>query len=129
MSGQTLGKVFCVCFLLIWISGPLYFALDILLHGGPLIMAVMGGGMAFLGIIMMIGVLTGTFRSQSSPDSTGPPELSGHVGESAAVVYGPPTTCPSCGAELSEENVDWVGPLRLQCPYCGATIDAVKRTL
>jgi len=92
-------------------------------------MVVMAGGMAFLGIIMMIGVLTGTFRSQSSPDSAGPSELSGHVSESAAVVYGPPTECPSCGAQLSEENVDWVGPLRLQCPYCGATIDAVKRTL
>ena len=35
-----------------------------------------------------------------------------------------PTTCPSCGAQVSHESVDWVGPLEAQCGYCNATIRA-----
>ena len=32
--------------------------------------------------------------------------------------------CPSCGGEVSHENVDWVGPLEASCGYCGGTIRA-----
>ncbi len=35
-----------------------------------------------------------------------------------------PLKCPSCGAEVSHENVDWVGPLEAQCSYCGGTMRA-----
>ncbi len=35
-----------------------------------------------------------------------------------------PVECPSCGAQVSHESVDWVGPLEAQCNYCGATIRA-----
>jgi hypothetical protein len=35
-----------------------------------------------------------------------------------------PLKCPSCGAEVSHENVDWVGPLEARCSYCGATMRA-----
>ncbi len=35
-----------------------------------------------------------------------------------------PMTCPSCGAQVSHESVDWTGPLEAQCGYCGATIRA-----
>ncbi|TFF91635.1 hypothetical protein EU545_03410 [Candidatus Thorarchaeota archaeon] len=35
-----------------------------------------------------------------------------------------PATCPSCGANLSQESIDWVGPLEAKCNYCGATVRA-----
>lgn len=35
-----------------------------------------------------------------------------------------PERCPSCGASLSHESIDWVGPLEAECNYCGATVRA-----
>ncbi|MFX1559401.1 MAG: hypothetical protein ACFFBL_02325 [Promethearchaeota archaeon] len=35
-----------------------------------------------------------------------------------------PVKCPSCGAQVAHESVDWVGPLEAQCGYCGATMRA-----
>lgn len=35
-----------------------------------------------------------------------------------------PLKCPSCGAEVSHESVDWVGPLEAKCGYCGSTMRA-----
>jgi hypothetical protein len=35
-----------------------------------------------------------------------------------------PLKCPSCGAEVSHEGVDWVGPLEAKCNYCGGTMRA-----
>ena len=35
-----------------------------------------------------------------------------------------PLKCPSCGAEVSHEGVDWVGPLEAKCGYCGGTMRA-----
>ncbi|MFW9786247.1 MAG: hypothetical protein ACFFE2_01850 [Candidatus Thorarchaeota archaeon] len=35
-----------------------------------------------------------------------------------------PVECPSCGAQVSHESVDWTGPLEAQCGYCGATMRA-----
>ena len=45
----------------------------------------------------------------------------------ASFVYEPPTVCPDCGGKLTSTNVEWVGPLMLKCPYCGSSINAVKR--
>ncbi|MFX1483605.1 MAG: hypothetical protein ACFFCP_10480 [Promethearchaeota archaeon] len=35
-----------------------------------------------------------------------------------------PERCPSCGAALSQEGIDWTGPLEAQCSYCGGTVRA-----
>ena len=35
-----------------------------------------------------------------------------------------PLKCPSCGAEVSFEGIDWVGPLEAKCGYCGGTMRA-----
>ena len=35
-----------------------------------------------------------------------------------------PLKCPSCGAEVSFEGIDWVGPLEAKCSYCGGTMRA-----
>lgn len=40
-----------------------------------------------------------------------------------------PLKCPSCGAEVSHESVDWVGPLEAQCSYCGGTMRATFERL
>lgn len=35
-----------------------------------------------------------------------------------------PERCPSCGAAISQEGIDWVGPLEAKCSYCGGTVRA-----
>jgi len=40
-----------------------------------------------------------------------------------------PSSCPSCGAALSPEGIDWVGPLEARCSYCGATVRATLERL
>ena len=40
-----------------------------------------------------------------------------------------PTTCPNCDAAISQEKIDWVGPLEAKCNYCGATVRAKLESL
>jgi hypothetical protein len=35
-----------------------------------------------------------------------------------------PERCPTCGAAISSEGIDWVGPLEARCNYCGGTVKA-----
>ena len=35
-------------------------------------------------------------------------------------VLEPPRFCKDCGANLDPEDIQWVGPLTIKCPYCGA---------
>ncbi|MCK5238601.1 MAG: hypothetical protein KAR33_03570 [Candidatus Thorarchaeota archaeon] len=35
-----------------------------------------------------------------------------------------PPKCPACGAAVSQEGIDWVGPLEAKCNYCGGTVRA-----
>ncbi|MFX1561510.1 MAG: hypothetical protein ACFFBL_13045 [Promethearchaeota archaeon] len=42
-------------------------------------------------------------------------------------VHEPPRFCADCGASLSSEDIEWVGPLSVKCPYCGATHATEKR--
>lgn len=42
-------------------------------------------------------------------------------------VHEPPRFCKDCGASLSSEEIEWVGPLSVKCPYCGATHATEKR--
>jgi hypothetical protein len=35
-----------------------------------------------------------------------------------------PERCPSCGAGLSHEGIDWTGPLEAKCNYCGGSVRA-----
>jgi hypothetical protein len=38
--------------------------------------------------------------------------------------YRVPTNCPECGVNLSNEDVEWTGPLQAKCPFCRTTIEA-----
>ena len=40
------------------------------------------------------------------------------------IIYQVPKRCPECRGSLSNEEVDWVGPLQAKCPFCGTTIEA-----
>jgi hypothetical protein len=42
-------------------------------------------------------------------------------------IHEPPRFCSDCGATLSSEQIEWVGPLSVKCPYCGATHATEKR--
>ncbi len=42
-------------------------------------------------------------------------------------IHEPPSFCSDCGAALSSEGIEWVGPLTVKCPYCGATHATEKR--
>ena len=44
-------------------------------------------------------------------------------------IHETPKTCSSCGAGINAETVEWVGPLSIKCPYCGTTLDTVKREI
>lgn len=35
-----------------------------------------------------------------------------------------PAQCPTCGATIAPEGIDWVGPLEAKCNYCGGTVRA-----
>jgi len=56
--------------------------------------------------------------SRHSTTSTSPSE---------SFVHEPPTFCTNCGGKISNQNVDWVGPLTIKCPYCGSTLQTVRR--
>ncbi len=40
-----------------------------------------------------------------------------------------PDRCPSCGAAISHEGIDWTGPLEAQCNYCGGTLRATFESI
>jgi hypothetical protein len=42
-------------------------------------------------------------------------------------IHEPPRFCSECGATMSSEEIEWVGPLSVKCPYCGATHATEKR--
>jgi hypothetical protein len=40
-----------------------------------------------------------------------------------------PNYCPKCGAALSQEEIDWTGPLEAKCNYCGGSVKATLEKL
>jgi hypothetical protein len=96
--------------------------------------------MAAIGFFMCIAVLAGSSRTTRPVDvgsgysisTTGDAMYADRRAQPirrSKVIFQVPTQCPSCGAPLSSENIDWVGPLQAQCPYCFATVDASEREL
>ncbi|MFX1367490.1 MAG: hypothetical protein ACFFAY_02700 [Promethearchaeota archaeon] len=35
-----------------------------------------------------------------------------------------PRVCPNCKGSLTQDNLDWTGPLEAKCNYCGAVVQA-----
>ncbi len=38
-----------------------------------------------------------------------------------------PLTCPHCQAAITNEGLEWVGPMIFKCPSCGTTVHAQMR--
>ena len=107
-------------------------------YGPPPFMAIIPFGMGVLGLFILFSVLRASGQQKPSDyryksetivytgDYTTSPESSGEK-RKGKTVYQVPSTCPSCGAGISNDEVDWIGPLQAKCPYCGATFEAEER--
>ena len=40
-----------------------------------------------------------------------------------------PEKCPTCGATITQEGIDWTGPLEAKCSYCGGPLRATFEKL
>ncbi len=142
-------KLGCLCFLVILCTMTFWMGFMWLqisqLGGMPFFIALVPFGMGFLGILGFISQIR-SWRNPSPPQVlyqseswTGdpPPRTSyqseplGYTGDYVVdvkshkpkPVYRLPPQCPSCNADISSEDVGWVGPLQARCPYCFKTID------
>ncbi len=97
-------------------------------------------GIAVFGFIICVVVIANASETTRpvgigagySIRTTGDSMHSDHRGQPSRrsrIVFQVPNQCPSCGAPLSSESVEWVGPLQAQCPYCLATVDVSEREL
>jgi hypothetical protein len=134
------GKAFIVCFFFIWCGAAFGMGYMAYSMGAPIIFPFVAFGMGGLGVLMCLGALRGkgfgqtpiTFQRDAGDAIT----ITGDYRETeyrapssdSRAVFQVPSKCPECGASISTESVDWVGPLQAQCPYCMATIDVEKRT-
>ena len=86
----------------------------------PMISFLIGAGIIMYGMkdSMSIGGF-GLFGMTGTRAAETPKEKS--------FVHEPPRFCNDCGASLSSEEIEWVGPLSVKCPYCGATHATEKR--
>ena len=86
----------------------------------PMISALIGIGIMMYGMkdSMSFGRI-GLFGMMGSRAPAGQKEKS--------FIHEPPRFCSDCGATLSSEEIDWVGPLSVKCPHCGATHATEKR--
>jgi hypothetical protein len=85
----------------------------------PMISALVGIGVILYGIRDQMGTVR-SFGLATNPRLTA-------ASKERSFVYEPPRFCSSCGAALTSEGIEWVGPLTVKCPYCGATQATEKR--
>ncbi|TFG30087.1 hypothetical protein EU527_15015 [Candidatus Thorarchaeota archaeon] len=141
------GKIVTACFFTIFCGAAFGMGLFVLQmieqspypqYGPPLIFALVPFGMGIFGLIVCLSVLRSSGQEVPSTTSYRPetivytgdysqsPEFSGQKRYGKAI-YQIPSQCPACGAAISNEEVDWIGPLKAKCPYCRTTVDAEER--
>ncbi|MFW9958279.1 MAG: hypothetical protein ACFFCT_09410 [Candidatus Odinarchaeota archaeon] len=87
----------------------------------PMISALIGIGVILYGLRKSVG--------QNAMIRFVPNRQITAVSKEKSYVYQPPSFCSSCGAAITSEGIEWVGPLTVKCPYCGATQSAEKREI
>jgi hypothetical protein len=87
----------------------------------PMVSALIGMGVILYGIRKSVGQ-GGLFRFVPNRQMTA-------ISREKSYVYEPPRFCKDCGAALTSEGIEWVGPLSVKCPYCGATQSTEKREI
>lgn len=144
MSGDSkAGNIIGICFMVLWCSIAFGMGITSLQWGAPFLFVLAPFGMGIFGIVVcVVGFLSQRKKRQQEPgigryhsesivytgDYSIQPDHQSQ-GKNRKSIYQIPSKCPSCGAAISTEEVDWVGPLQAKCPYCNATIDAEERTL
>ena len=132
-SGPQGSKVVIGCFFVVWCMITFGMGITALESGAPFIFALVPFGMGVFGIVFCIAIITGrlgtspiTTPRMSFPSYTGDSSFSSSARDRKAI-YQAPNICSSCGASISTEDVDWVGPLQLKCPYCGFIMEAEEK--
>ena len=139
MSDETSGKIGGVCFFIIWCSFTFGMGFIMMNVGAPFPVSLIPFGMGFFGILMCIAIASGrtsTVRKTAgaftieSSDSTYQQYIARSVRRGGErILFQVPSRCPECGASISQESVDWVGPLQAECPFCHTTFDVEKRSI
>lgn len=145
-QNTTAGKAVAICFLAIWMMVAIF--MSTMLFGIPFVsdtlfvFNLIPLFMVAFGVVFCIAITksnTGFARSRRlssgySISTTGDAMYSESQGAvmhrpeaDRRIIFEVPSKCPSCSASLTTEEVEWVGPLQAQCPYCLATIDASER--
>lgn len=138
MSTPPLFKIVIGCFFALFFMIAIGMGITAFNSGAPLIIAITTIGMGSVALLFGIAILSsGNKSSMPEPpafDLPTPDRGDYLVGQRTTdfgrkIVFQVPSKCPDCGANLSEEDIEWVGPLQARCPYCSATVDAKEREL
>lgn len=116
---SKLNNVTKTCFLVMWLIIWSFISLMMFPFGIPFLI---------LGILFFMNAM----KQKETKRAVQPADLREEItdGRTAVVradrriIYQVPRKCPECGGSLSNEEVDWVGPLQAKCPFCRTTIEA-----
>ena len=122
----------CTCYLLFLCISTIVIGIYVQNSGAPFEALLIIYGLGLLWLVAAIGTAAGKLGPTTIVTSFGmnPSEIDKSPERTKEkVIYQVPAVCPSCGASISQEEVDWVGPLQAKCPYCRATIEVEKKSL
>ena len=116
MIGGFFGGFMQIFWMDNWETGTILFYLMVV----PMVSFLVGAGIMMYGMkdsMPMRGF--GLFGAMGARNDEAPKEKT--------FIHEPPRFCSDCGATMSSEGIEWVGPLTVKCPYCGATHATEKR--
>jgi hypothetical protein len=103
-----------------WLEDPDVGTILLYMMVVPMISFLVGAGIIIYGMKDSLPTRRiGLFGMMGTSSAEAPKEKS--------FIHEPPRFCSDCGATLSSEDIEWVGPLSVKCPYCGATHATEKR--
>jgi hypothetical protein len=125
-----------VCFSL-WIIGVFAMGTFALVMGAPIFFPIVTWGMGLFVTLILISIWKNKDKlvpKQQPVSGIYDPGFITYSGDSIGgdssmqnydrkAIYKVPSKCPSCGASLTIEEVEWIGLLKAKCPYCMAIID------
>jgi len=134
-SSRRPGYAVGICFMFFWVCGVSWIGIMAVQSGAPLFFAFAAFGMAVLGIMAIVSFVRQIHAPQELPlvtrhttySGASPTEYVLSQTQGRKIVYQVPSRCPFCGAPISNEEVDWVGPLQAKCPSCMSSINVEER--
>jgi hypothetical protein len=127
------GTIVGVCFMILWCGTAFGMGITAWQWGAPIIFPLVTFGMGGFGIVLCVAICRQQSQASQQLQST-PRDYMTYTGDyqspythsSERKSYEAPSHCPSCGAAISTDEVDWVAPLKAVCPYCESVIDAIE---